>query len=160
MTFDNSKRIISLRINLFFATIILIAWIILAYIAKVIEFPLLGMSEAFCTLILVGIYLVILLLPMVRNIQFFFFSDEGQNFVFRYFNAGIVGGKKNSISIAKNTFAGYKIEKKYLGLSSSLILFQKVGQNIAKYPPIFITALSREQKEKLFFLLNQYSPKA
>jgi hypothetical protein len=108
----------------------------------------------------VGIYLVILLLPMVRNIQFFFFSDEGQNFVFRYFNAGIVGGKKNSISIAKNTFAGYKIEKRYLGLWSSLILFQKVGQNVAKYPPIYITALSREQKEKLFFLLNQYSPNA
>jgi hypothetical protein len=160
MTFDNSKTIISLRIKMFFATVLLIAWLIVAYIAKVINFPLLGMSETVCTLILVGIYLVILLLPMVRNIQFVFFSDEGQNFVFRYFMAGIVGGKKNSISIAKNAFAGYKIEKKYLGLSGGLILFQKVGQNVAKYPPIYITALSREQKEKLFSVLNQYAPKA
>ncbi len=85
---------------------------------------------------------------MVRNIQFVFFSDEGENIVFRYFNAGIVGGKKNSISIAKNAFAGYETEKKYLGLSSSIILFQKVGQNIAKYPPIYITALSKEQKDE------------
>ena len=160
MTFDNSRTIISLRIKMFFATVLMIAWLIVAYIAKIINFPLLGLSEKVCTLILVGIYLVILLLPMVRNIQFFFFSDEGQNFVFRYFMAGIVGGKKNSISIAKNTFAGYKIEKKYLGLSGSLILFQKVGQNVAKYPPIYITALSREQKEKLFSVLNQYAPKA
>ncbi len=148
MTFDNSKTIISLRIKLFFATMLLIAWLIVAYIAKIIDFPLLGLSETVWTLILVGIYLVILLLPMVRNIQFVFFSDEGENIVFRYFLAGMVGGKKNSISIARNAFAGYKTEKKYLGLSTSIILFQKIGQNIAKYPPIYITALiQRTEKE-------------
>jgi len=145
---------------MFFATVLLIAWLIVAYIAKVIDFPLLGLSEKVCTLILVGIYLVILLLPMVRNIQFVFFSDEGENIVFRYFHAGIIGGKKNSISIAKNAFAGYKAEKKYLGLSGSIILFQKIGQNVAKYPPIYITALSREHRKNMFLLLDKYSPKA
>ena len=144
---------------MFFATVLLIAWLIVAYIAKIIDFPLLGLSESVCTLILVGIYLVILLLPMVRNIQYVSFSDEGESIVFKYFLAGIIGGKKNSISILKNVFAGYKTEKKYLGLSRSIILFQKIGQNTAKYPPIYITALSREQREKMFLLLNKYSPK-
>ncbi len=159
MTFDNSRTIISLRIWLFFATIILIAWIIVAYIAKMINFPLLGLSETFWTLILVGIYLVVLLLPMIRNIQFVFFSDEGENIVFRYFHAGMVGGKKNSVSIPKNSFAGFKSEKKNLGLSSSIILYQRIGQGIAKYPPIYITAIPKEQKEKMLNLLGRYSPK-
>jgi len=160
MTFDNSKTIISLRIWLFFATVLLIAWLIVAYIAELIDFPLLGMSETVLTLILVGIYLVILLLPMVRNTQFVFFSDEGENIVFRYFHAVIVGGKKNTISIPKNAFAGYKAEKKILGLSGSIILFQKIGQGMAKYPPIHITAIPKEQKEKMLRLLDRYSPKA
>jgi hypothetical protein len=160
MTFDNSKTIISLRIWLFFATVLLIAWLIVAFIAKLIDFPLLGLSETVWTLILVGIYLVILLLPMVRNTQFVFFSDEGENIVFKYFLAGIVGGKKNSISIPKHAFAGYKPEKKNLGLASSIILFQKIGQGIAKYPPIHITAIPKEQKEKMLSLLDRYSPKA
>ncbi len=159
MTFDNSKTIISLRIWLFFATIILIAWIIVAFIAKMISFPLLGLSETVWTLILVGIYLIVLLMPMVRNIQFVFFSDEGENIVFRYFHAGMVGGKKNSISIPKNSFAGFKSEKKNLGLSSGIILFQRIGQGIAKYPPIYITAIPKEQKEKMLNLLGRYSPK-
>lgn len=159
MTFDNSKTIISLRIWLFFATIILIAWIIVAYIAKMINFPLLGLSETVWTLALVGIYLIVILLPMIRNIQFVFFSDEGETIVFRYFHAGMVGGKKNSVSIPKNSFAGFKAEKKNLGLSSGIILFQRIGQGIAKYPPIYITAIPKEQKEKMLKLLDRYSPK-
>jgi len=160
MTFDNSKTIISLRIKLFFVTILLIAWLIVAFIAKMINFPLLGMSETFWTLILVGIWLVFLFMPMLRNVQFVFFTDEGVNIVFRYFFAGIVGGKKNSISINKNTFTGYRYEKKYLGLIKSLVLHQKIGQSVAQYPPIYITALSGEQRKKLFNCLDQYVPKA
>jgi len=159
MTFDNSRTIISFRIKMFFATILLIAWLVVVYAAELIKFPLLGMSDTVLTLILVGIYLVIVFLPMVRNFQFVFFSDEGENIVFRYFFAGIVGGKKNSISISKKTFAGYKYEKKYLGLIKSVILHQKIGQGIATYPPVYISALTREQREKLLSWLNQYAPK-
>jgi hypothetical protein len=78
--------------------------------------------------------------------------------VFRYFNAGIVGGKKNSVEINKNAFAGYKTESKFFGLSKSIILYQKLGQGVAKYPPIYISALSREQRNKLFSSLNSYAP--
>ena len=159
MTFDNSKTIINLRIKLFFATVIFIAWIIVVYVAKLIEFPLLGLTETVWTLILVAIYLIILFLPMIMNYQYVYFSDDEEHIVFRYFFAGMVGGKKNSISINKRTFAGYKYERKNLGLRQSIILYQKIGQGIAKYPPIHINALSKDQKKKLLFLLDQYSPK-
>lgn len=159
MTFDNSRTIINFRINMFFATILLIAWLVVVYAAEIIKFPLLRMNDTVWTLILVGIYLVIVLVPMVRNYQFVFFSDEGENIVFRYFFTGIAGGKKNSISISKNTFSGYRYEKKYLGLIKSLVLQQKIGQSVAQYPPVYITALSGEQRKKLFRSLDQYIPK-
>ncbi len=158
MTFDNSKTIISLRIKLFGATVILLAYIILTYAAEIIKFPLLGMSDTLVTLVLVGIYIFLAILPMVLSYQYVWFSDDDERIIFRYFTAGIIGGKKNSIEISKVNFAGYLTDKKYFGLSRSITLFQKVGQGKAKYPPVYISALSREQRNLLLKTLVKYSP--
>lgn len=159
MTFDNSKTIISLRIKLFVATILFIGYIVLAYAAKIIKFPVFGLSDIVWTLILVALWLIISFLPMVLNYQYVSYSDEGESIVFRFFTTGIVGGKKNSVEINKSVFAGYTTESELLGLSKSIILFQKVGQGTAKYPPIYITALPRRERAKLFSSLNSYVPK-
>ena len=158
MTFDNSKTIISFRIKFFVATVSLLAFIILTYAAKIFKFPFLGLSDYVWTIILVGLWLFIALIPMILNYQFIYFSDEGENIIFRYFYAGIVGGKKNSVEINKRTFSGYKTETNLFGLNVSLILFQKINNGTAKYPPIFISALSREQRSKVYKSLNQYFP--
>ena len=158
MTFDNSKTIIGVRIKLFAATVLLLVYIALVYAIKLIKFPLLGLNDTVWTLILVAIYLIIAFLPMILNYQFVSFSDEGENLVFRYFTAGIVGGKKNSVEIKKISFKGYKSESKFFGLVRSVVLFQKIGKEVAKYPPVYISALNRDQRSKLFATLNRYVP--
>lgn len=159
MTFDNSKTIYSLRIRMFVVIVLLFAYLVLSYIAKIITFPLLGMSDAIWTLILVSIFIYVAFSPMLYNYQYVWFSDEGETIVFRYFTAGIVGGRKNSVRIDKNLFTGFKTESKFFGLSKSIILYQKLGQSVAKYPPVYISALSREQRSSLLASLNQYVPK-
>ncbi|MDO9580128.1 MAG: hypothetical protein Q7J06_06115, partial [Bacteroidales bacterium] len=158
--FDNSKTIISLRIKLFGATIVFLAYVVLTYVAKMIKYPLWGMSDTAWTVILVGIYLFIAFLPMYLNYQFIFFSDEGEVIVFRYFTAGIVGGKKNSVKINKKSFSGYKIESRFFGLIQSITLSQQFKEGVAKYPPIYISALSREEKAKIIKSLNLNTPQA
>jgi hypothetical protein len=71
--------------------------------------------------------------------------------------AGIVGGKKNSVEINKATFTGYKTETRFFGLMQSIILFQKMQQGVAKYPPIYISALTREEKAKVYKSLNLHT---
>ena len=156
MTFDNSKTIISLRIKLFGATVIILAFIVLTYIAKMIKYPLFGMSDTAWTLILIGLYFAYALMPMVLNYQYISFSDEGENIVFRYFTSGIIGGRKNSIEIKKNGFSGYKTESRFFGLIQSITLFQRFQEGVAKYPPVYLSALTKEEKSKLFRSLNQY----
>ncbi len=158
MTFDNSKTIISLRIKLFGATILLLAYLALAFVIKMIKFPLLGMNDTVWTIFFVGIWLVLALMPVFLSYQYISFSDEEDLIVFRYFTAGIVGGKKNSVEINKVSFAGYKIDSRFFGMAQSITLFQKLQQGIAKYPPIYISALTNEEKTKLIRILNQYSP--
>jgi hypothetical protein len=158
MTFDNSKTIISLRIKLFGATILLLAYLALAFVIKMIKFPLLGINDTWWTIIFVGIWLVLALMPMFFNYQYISFSDEDDLIIFRYFTAGIVGGKKNSVEINKATFAGYKIDTRFFGLIQSITLFQRLQKGIAKYPPVYISALTRDEKSKIVRSLEQYSP--
>jgi hypothetical protein len=95
-------------------------------------------------------------MPMVLNYQFISYSDEEDNIILRYFTAGIVGGKKNSVEINKTSFSGYKIETSLFGFIQSIVLFQKVQGGVAKYPPVYISALTRDEKTKVINSLNQY----
>ncbi len=157
MTFDNSKTIINLRIGFFVATIILLAYLALAYVAKLIKFPLLGMGETGWTLILVGVWFLLTFAPMFLSYQYIFFTDDGEKIIFRYFTAGFVSGKKNSVEIDKKSFSGYKIETSFFSLIQKITLLQKFQEGVAKYPPIYISALSREERSKVFKSLNLYS---
>jgi hypothetical protein len=95
---------------------------------------------------------------MFLNYQYISYSDEGEKIVFRYFPAGMVGGKKNSVEISKKLFSGYEMESGYFGLMKSIALFQKLGEGVAKYPPIYISALTREERAKIIRSLDLYLP--
>lgn len=156
MNFDNSKTIISMRIKLFFATVLFLTYILLAFAAGVIKFPLLGMGETFWTIILTICYLIVVFIPMFLSYQYIYFSDDEEKITFRYFTAGIAGGRKNSVEINKNVFSGFQIDKKFFGLVKTITLYQRSRQGTAKYPPIYISALNREQISRITRSLNMY----
>jgi hypothetical protein len=158
MTFDNSKTIIGQRIKIFAVTVLLLAYIILTYIAEIIKYPLLGMSDSFWTMLLVGLYFLYAVYPLVLNYQYVYFSDEEDTIVFRYFMAGIFGGKKNSIKISKESFAGYKTVSKYLGMMQSVILYQQLREGIASYPPVYISNLTKRERAKVLNSLHLHTP--
>lgn len=159
MTFDNSKTIIGMRIKIFIATVLLLTYFVLTYFAGLIKYPLLGMSDTLLTIILICLYFIFAFYPMVLNYQYVYYSDEEDTIVFRYFNAGIAGGRKNSVEINKNSFAGYKIETKYFGLMRSITLFRQLREGVAKYPPIYISNLTSEEKIKVLNSLYLHTPK-
>jgi hypothetical protein len=117
------------------------------------------MSDTVWTVILSLIWVILVLLPMFLNYQFVFFSDDTEKIIIRYFNSGIAGGRKNSVEIDKRAFAGYKIEKRFFGLISSLILFQKFNEGVAKYPPVYISSLTGQEKLKILKVLDSYVSK-
>jgi len=159
MTFDNSTKIISLRIRLFAETVVLLGFIAITYFAKLLRFPILGMSDTLLTVILIFIYFVLIFYPMALNYQYIYFSDDGDSIIFRYFMAGIVGGKKNSVEISKESYAGYKKESRFFGLIQNVILYQQLREGVAKYPPIYISILTRKEKAKVLNSLYLHTPK-
>ena len=160
MKLDNSKTIISFRIKLFFVTVLFLTYIILSYSAKVFKLTLFGWSDTVWTIMLAAIWLFIAFIPMIINYHYVSYSDDDESIVFRYFSAGIVGGRKNSVEIDKRTFAGYKTDKKLFGLIRTITLYQHFREGVAKYPPIYISALNKEERSKIVRSLNLYAPKA
>lgn len=158
MTLNNSKSIVNLKIRARVAIVLFTAYLILAYAASVIKFPLLGLSSAVWTIFFSAVFLFIIFFPVVLQYQYVFFSDEGNDIIFRYFSTGIFESKKNSVEISKRTFSGFTIEKKFFGLIQSVILFQRLKEGVAKYPPISMSALNRKDREKIVSSLNSYGP--
>jgi len=159
MTLNNNKSIINLKIRARTAIILFLTYLILAYAARVIKFPLLGISSTVWTIIVSLIFLFIIFFPVLLEYQYLFYSDEGNDIIFRYFSSGVVEGKKNSVEINKKTFTGFTLEKKFFGLIQSIVLYQRLKEGVAKYPPIFISALNRKDKEKLLSSLNSFAPR-
>ena len=158
MTFDNSRTVISLRIKLFIATVLFLTYIVLTYVANMIKYPILGISDTVWTFIFATIYLFVVFLPVFLKYQFISYSDDGEKIIFRYFSAGIVGGRNNSVEITKKSFSGYKTESGFFGLIHSIILFQRFKEGVAKYPPVYVTALNRKERARIFRSLDLCTP--
>ena len=116
------------------------------------------MSDTLWTIMLIIVYLIIVFMPWIRKYQFVYYSDEGDSIIFRYFESGIFGGRKNSVEINKKTFSGFKTESGFLGLIQSITLFQQYKEGIAKYPPVYISALSKRERNKVIKSLKQFGP--
>lgn len=159
MTLNNNKSVINLKITRRTSIILVLAFLLLTYVAKIIKYPLLGMSQISWTILILGCFLVITFLPLILNYQYVYYSDEGESIIFRYFTTGIIEGNKNSIEINKRTFSGFTLEKRFFGLSQSITLYQRIKKDVAKYPPVFISALKRDDRERILKSLNSFAPR-
>jgi hypothetical protein len=131
---------------------------VLAYAARIIKFPLLGLSEFTWAFLVTTCFLIIVLVPVIMNYQYIYFSDEGSLITFRYYSTGFFPGNKNSVEIEKKSFSGFTFDKQLFGLVQNIILYQKLKEGIAKYPPINISALTQKDKESILESLASYTP--
>ncbi len=158
MILNNSKSVISLKIIRRASIIFFLAYLVLVYAARIIRFPLLGIDKTTLTIVVSAIFLMIMIIPEILNYQYIYFSDEGESIIFRYYSAGLITGKKNSVEINKRTFSGFTIDKKFFGLVERITLYQRLREGIAKYPPIFLSALKRADKARIIRSLNSSAP--
>jgi hypothetical protein len=68
--------------------------------------------------------------------------------------------KQNAIEISKTTFVDFKLSKQLLGFRKYLVLSQKMPNgSVAKYRPVNVTMLNKENMAQLFNALQSYRNK-
>jgi hypothetical protein len=80
---------------------------------------------------------------------YFYFSNNNRNLIFRFYSLRNFYGKAKTIELPKLSFIKYDITIDFFDKRESLILYQQTGKGIAKYPPIPLTLLSKNQKTEL-----------
>ncbi len=80
---------------------------------------------------------------------YFYFSNNNKNLVFRFYSLRNLYGKPKTIEISKISFFKYDIITSFFNKKEALVLYQKTPKGIAKYPPISLTLLSKNQKTDL-----------
>lgn len=150
MTFDNGKTIIMLKLRALVYTVLFFLYLLVALFAKVIHFPVAGLSKNTLTLIIVGIYIILSFYPLLLKYRYIYFSNAGEAIIIRFYSVGIFTAAKHSVEISKQSYAGFEKGRTLLGLVKFVILKQKIREGVAKYPPVYITSLTRSEREKLF----------
>lgn len=158
MTLDNKKAAVNFQLRRLLILFLLSLIIILLYNIYYFREPFLGVSRTAYTIILVGLYLMYYMTGIVRNYNYFFFSDNGFKLIFRYYSLRPLGKRQSSIEIDKGSFVTYRIEKPLFGFLKKLYLSQRMSNGtVATYPSVSISLLKRSEIAKLEQSLKSFS---
>jgi len=159
MIIENSKTTIKIRLRTFFATVIVVALIAIIYTTRILINPIWGLNKTQWSLIIIGVFVLLLILNNLRDFHYIYFSDNGNNIVFKFYSMQIFSGTKNALEINKKDFVKFQTNSSLFKMRDYLIIYQKLKKGIAKYPPISITGLSKKEKTKLLNQLSLYTDK-
>lgn len=156
MKFDNQKTTIRIFLNKMLLAIITAVAIVAILATPWFDPELLGIMKYHWILLVTGVYLLLVVISWIRDLNYFYFDDKGDKIIIRYYPIRPLARKKKAIQIQKISFAGFEIKKTALGIRKILILKQYVRRTVANYPPIGITALTRNELKLLKKQLSAY----
>ena len=154
--FQNKRSTMSVWVNKFITTLIFTLLIILTGFTKWFNEPFLGIERLYWLIIIVLLWLCIIALQNFRKPCYIYFEDTKDSLILRYYPLRIINQKKIAIEVPKKDLLQYKTEKFFFGKYEKLIIFQRFKKGVAKYPPISLSAVNKNDIAKIKTLLSQY----
>lgn len=158
MTIENQKTVIRIFLRKMLLAIITAVIIVAILATKWFKPELLGITQYQWIILVAAIYILLVGGSWLRGLNYFYFNDKGDKLIIRYYAIRPLGRRKRAVQIPKTALAKYEITKTNLGLKKILILHQHVKKNVAKYPPIGVTSLTRDELSRLEQQLSLYIP--
>lgn len=97
-----------------------------------------------CSLFIVGSIFV-----FIRKYYYIYYNGDGAKIVLRYTSIMPLSVGNFSIEIQKRDFVKKEIVSSFFGLRKSLILYVNTPQGLAKFKPISLSTLSRDELSAL-----------
>jgi len=157
MLIDNSNIVVKDRKILYFSAIILLTLILLSFVVDFFDEPVYGLTREIFIIAVCTIYVAINIYRFLLDLNYFSYNDQGDKLVFKYYSLRPFMQKRRTIEIPKNSLMKFNISSSMLGKKKSLILYQRINNNTAKYPPISISALSKQELHDLKASLHSFT---
>jgi hypothetical protein len=156
MIIDNQQTVIRIFLRKMFLAIITVVIIVAILATDWFKPELLGITQYQWIIMVAAIYILLMAGSWLRGLNYFYFNDKGDKLIIRYYPIRPLARTKKAVQIPKTTLAKYEIFKTNLGLKKVLVLHQHIKKNVAKYPPIGVTSLTRDELSRLEQKLSLY----
>jgi hypothetical protein len=149
MIITNQKQAVNQRIQKVIVLLILVIMIGLIYFTNAIPRGALGFSREQITVGILIMIFAFFLYDYMRNYNYLYYTDTGDKLILRYYSLRPFDDKKNAIEFSKSELERFELQKTRFGINEYLVIYRKTGKGLAKYPPVSITALAADDREKM-----------
>ena len=104
-----------------------------------------------------AIYIIVNWVNYMKRPHFVSYNDQGDTLVVRYYPNSIFTSRKNSIEIPKQNFVKYELKPFFLKSQHYMILHQNFRGKVVAYPRISLSAMDKEDREKMLLSLDKYA---
>ena len=154
MGIDNGPQVIKDKKIMYGMVVGLTVLIPFIMIAEIFDEPVLGISRGYYAIVVAIIYVLATGYRLMLDLNYFSLIDQDGKILIKYYSLRPLMQKYKTIEIPSGSLVRYEIKKKMVGRKKQLILFQKVKNKTAKYPPISISALGKGEFDTLVQILN------
>jgi hypothetical protein len=160
MKFDNQRNTYRIWLSRLVITIVF-TLIILA----IVFLPWFDETEFWLTkyhvaIFISAIYILVNWINFLKRPFFVSYNDQGEMLVVRYYPISMFTSRKHSIEIPKKQFVKYELKPFFLRTQHMLILVQDFRGKEANYPKISLSALEKDDREKMLQSLDKYAAQA
>jgi hypothetical protein len=156
MIIDIQRIVIKTQLRRLITLLLVVLAILIVVFLGSLQNDFLGINKYQWGLIIFAVYIISVIIEGLLELNYIYFSDEEGAIIFRYFPMSLFSRKKNSIEIPLERFAGYEIIESFGGLKKQIIFYHKLKKGSAKYKPVSITGLNKEQLQTLIKTLNRH----
>ena len=160
MLIDNQRNTYRVWLSRLVLTIVF-ALIILA----IVFLPWFDESENWLTkyhvaIFISAIYIIVNWINFLKRPYFVSYNDQGEKIVVRFYPVSMFTNRKNSIEIPKKQFVKYELKPFLLKTQHYLILHQNFRGKVVPYPRISLSAMDKQDREKMLQSLDKYSSRS
>ena len=157
MKIDNQRNTYRIWLSRLVMTIIFALIILLLVFVSWFDNLTAGITKYHVIILISAVYLAINWVNYMKRPYFVAYSDQGEMLVIRYYPVSMFTSRKNSIEIPKKQFVKFELKPFFFKSQNYLILHQKFRGKVAKYPRISLSALDKEDRDKMLGSLEKYA---
>ncbi len=157
MKLDNQRNTYRIWLSRLVMTIVFTLIILLIVFLPWFDETEFWLTKYHVAIFISAIYILLNWINYLKRPNFIAYSDQGEMIVVRYYPVSMFTSRKNSIEIPKQHFVKFELQPFLFKTQHKLILVQNFRDKEAKYPPISLSAMDREDRDKMLSSLSKYS---
>jgi len=156
MKIDNKRNTYRLWLGRMVTTIVFTVAILVIIFIPWFDNPEARLSKYHLVILIAIVYILLNLNNYLKRPHFVSYNDQGEMIILRYYPLSLFTSKKHSIEIPKKQLVKFELQDFYFGSQQMIILYQNFRNKVAKYPPISLSAVDKEDRERIIQSLNKY----